>query len=206
MLADFSTFILDFIQSLGYSGVFILMTLESALIPIPSEIVMPFGGFLAHKGILSFTGVVLAGAVGNLVGSLISYYIGYVVHEDTLLRLIQKYGKFVLINKTDYLKCSGWFKKHGDGVAFFSRLIPGVRTFISLPAGIFRVNILKFSIYTFVGSLIWSYFLTYIGFYLGANWDSFTSFFGKFQYVVIAAVVFLVVYFLLRKTKKTKIA
>lgn len=130
------------------------MALESALIPIPSEITMPFAGFLANKGSLSFPLVVLVGALGNLVGSLLAFALGYFLEENVTVSLIDKYGKFILLSKHEYLKAIHWFQKYGNGITFFSRLLPAVRTFISLPAGLAEMNIWKFSIYTFLGSFI----------------------------------------------------
>lgn len=204
MLANISTTIIHFIQSLGYMGVFVLMTLESALIPIPSEVTMPFAGFMVSQGTLVFWLVVLVGALGNLVGSLIGYYIGYFLEESVLLRLIRRFGKFVLISEEDYTKSASWFNKYGNRVVFFSRLLPAVRTFISLPAGMFKMNIWKFSLYTFLGSLIWSGLLTYIGFYLGSKWETLGPIFSKLHYVIIALVLILIGYFIYRKVGKSR--
>jgi membrane protein DedA with SNARE-associated domain len=178
------------------------MTLESAFIPIPSEITMPFGGFLVSNGTLLFVFVVLAGTVGNLVGSLISYYIGYALGEENVLRLISKYGKFVLLSTEDYKKSSIWFQHYGASVVFFSRLLPAVRTFISLPVGVFKMNIWKFSLYTFIGSLIWSILLTAVGFYLGSNWDTIGPIFSKLHYVIAALIIGGIAYYLYRKMGK----
>ncbi len=202
MLEHVSLYIIDLIQSYGYVGVFILMTLESALIPIPSEITMPFAGFLVYRGIMSFELVVFIGAGANVVGSLIAYYIGYFFPEEVLLKWIRTYGKFLLIKEGDYKKSRAWFEKWGNGVAFFSRLLPGVRTFVSLPAGIFKINIWKFIIYTFVGSLIWSIILTYIGFYLGAQWTTIQIVFEKFHIAIILSAFVLVGYFVHHQLKK----
>lgn len=181
------------------------MTLESALIPIPSEITMPFSGFLVSKGSLSFPLVVLAGALGNLIGSLMAYTLGFYLEEHTILKLIRKYGKLVLVNEHEYLRSLKWFNKYGSSIAFFSRLLPAVRTFISLPAGLAEMNILKFSIYTFVGSLIWSAFLTYIGVYLGNRWDSLEIYFRQFQILIGVAIVIVVLFYVNHKLKIIKL-
>ena len=201
MLEQISISIIHLIQSTGYLGIFILMTLESALIPIPSEITMPFAGFLAAKGSLSFALVVFSGAIGNLVGSLVAYYIGYFLEDNVIIQNIKKYGKFVLISEHDLEKANKWFKKYGDSIVFFSRLLPGVRTFISLPSGIFKMNIWKFSVYTFVGSLIWSLFLTYIGFYFQSRWNVLEQYFRKFDFLILGVIVILVLLYLNRKLK-----
>ena len=204
MLEQISSSIIHLIQSTGYLGIFILMTLESALIPIPSEITMPFAGFLAAQGSLSFTLVVFAGAIGNLMGSLIAYYIGYFLEENVILKNVKKYGKFVLISEHDLEKANKWFGKYGDRIVFLSRLLPAVRTFISLPAGIFEMNIWKFSIYTFIGSLIWSLFLTYIGFYFQSRWNVLEQYFRKFDFLILGIIVILVLLYLNHKLKILK--
>ena len=205
MLEQISSSIIHLIQSTGYLGIFILMTLESALIPIPSEITMPFAGFLAAKGNLSFILVVLTGAVGNLIGSLIAYYIGYFLEENVILDNVKKYGKFILITEHDLERASKWFGKYGDRIIFFSRLLPAVRTFISLPAGIFEMNIWKFSIYTFIGSLIWSFFLTYIGFYFQSRWNVLEQYFRKFDFLILGIIVILALLYLNHKLKIFKL-
>ena len=189
MIAQLSSFIIHLIQSTGYIGIFILMTLESTLIPIPSEIVMPFSGFLVGQHHFSFLWVVIAGTLGNLAGSLIAYGIGFWFEENILLSLLQKYGKFLLISTHDYEKSKHWFIKYGDKAVLISRVLPVVRTFISLPAGMYKMNIKKFSIYTLIGSLVWSTFLTAIGYSLGEKWNSFEGYFRKFDLLIVIGVI-----------------
>lgn len=205
MLEQLSALIINFIQSTGYWGVFLLMTLESALIPIPSEITMPFAGFLVSTGKLSMIGIILAGAIGNLIGSLIAYGLGYFLEETIIVSLIEKYGKFILVTKHEYDRAIHWFNKYGGKIAFFSRLFPAVRTFISLPAGLSEMNIWKFSIYTFLGSLMWSAFLAYIGFYLGENWHSIEVYYRKFEFALAGIFIVLVVWYINHKLKIIKI-
>lgn len=204
MIEQLSLFIIHLIQTTGYLGIFILMTLESALIPIPSEVTMSFSGFLVNQGGLSFILVVLVGAFGNLIGSLIGYYIGYFLEENIIISLVKKYGKFLLITEHDYTMSRNWFNKYGNAVVFFSRLIPGVRTFISLPAGLAEMNIWKFSIYTFLGSLLWSGFLTYIGFYLGSRWKDLEGYFRKFEVLIVVLLVVAVLLYINHKLKIIK--
>ena len=204
MLETLSTTIIHFIQSTGYIGILILMTLESVFIPIPSEVTMPFGGFLAHQGILSLPWVILAGALGNLIGSLLGYAVGYFLEEKVLINFIKKYGKFILISEEDYITSKKWFDKYGDGVVLVSRLLPAIRTYISLPAGMFAMNIWKFSIYTFVGSLVWSGALAFFGFYLGSKWSTLGPIFNKFHLVIIAAVAGLLGLYIYHKVHKRK--
>src|SRR5579859_7443779 len=204
MLANLSTIIIHFVQSSGYLAIFILMLLESMLIPIPSEVTMPFAGFFAQQGHLSLILVIFIGALANLVGSLIAYAVGYYLEESIVISLIDRYGKYILLRRHEYEKAMAWFKKYGSSVVFFSRILPAVRTFISLPAGLAEMNILKFSVYTFLGSLIWSTLLTYIGFYLGKNWESIHGIFSKIQYLVIGFLFLAICYYIYTHIKKNK--
>ena len=161
------------------------MTLESVLIPIPSEITMTFAGFLSGVGVLNFWLVVAFGAFGNLIGSLIAFWLGKKIGERWLRSLIKKYGRWFLIHEVDFTKSMNWFKKYGYSIAFWSRLLPIVRTFISLPAGIANMNVAIFSVYTFIGSFAWSLFLTYLGLKLGQNWQLVEPYFRKFQLMIV---------------------
>src|SRR3989344_4397620 len=136
IIAPLAKFIISLISALGYLGVALAMAIESASIPLPSEITMPFAGFLVSQGVLNFWLVVTIGAFANLTGSLIAYGIGFYLEENIILNLIRKFGKFILVTEHDYLRAVNWFKKYGSPIAFFSRLLPAVRTFISLPAGL----------------------------------------------------------------------
>src|SRR5581483_9024008 len=193
------TFIIGAIQSSGYFGIFLLMILESALIPLPSEVTMPFSGFLVTQGVFNFWLVVLAGSIGNLVGSLIAYYLGFYLEESLLRRLVSKWGKFVLLTEHDYDKGEQWFRKYGEAIAFTSRLLPAVRTFISLPAGVAKMNVVKFSVYTFLGSFLWSIVLTAIGVKLGENWHSISDYFHKFDVIIVVVFMGLVAFYIWHK-------
>ncbi|HVX02475.1 MAG TPA: DedA family protein, partial [Nitrososphaera sp.] len=160
--------ITSFIGSAGYAGIFGLMLLESALIPIPSEIIMTFSGFLVAKGELGIVGVVLAGSLGNLAGSVLTYYLGLKVGRAFVL----KYGRYVLLKKHHLELTEQWFEKYGDRTSFAGRLLPAIRTYVSLPAGLGRTDFKKFVTYTFAGSLIWNSVLTYAGVQLGSNWEN----------------------------------
>ena len=201
MLEQISSSIIHLIQSAGYLGIFILMTLESALIPIPSEITMPFSGFLVSQGKLNFWFVVLIGAFGNLIGSLIAYGIGFYLEEHVIVKWVKKYGKFLLITEHEYELSLRWLRKYGESVAFFSRILPAVRTFISLPSGLSEMNIWKFFIYIFIGSFIWSFFLTYIGFYFQSRWNVLEQYFRKFDFLILCIIVILALLYLNHKLK-----
>lgn len=203
LLELLAQFAINFINSTGYFGIFILMTLESALIPLPSEVTMPFSGYLVTQGVFNFWFVVLAGAIGNLVGSLIAYYLGFFLEESFLHALIRKYGRFILLTMHDYEKAESWFRTYGSAIAFTSRLLPAVRTFISLPAGVAEMNIVKFSLYTFAGSFLWSVFLTYIGVKLGENWHAISDYFHKFDLVIGIIFVGAVAFYIWHKWPKS---
>ena len=199
MLEKATSLIISFIQSTGYLGVFFLMLLGSALIPIPSEITLPFAGFLVSKGTLSFPIVVLVAALGDLAGSLIGYSIGYFLEETVIVNLIKKHGKYVLLSHHDYYKASEWFNKYGDKIVFIGKLLPGLRYLISLPAGAVKMNLKKFSLYTFLGSLIWCSIMVYVGVYFGNRWDALEPVFNKFKIVIIVGLVLLVAWYLNHK-------
>jgi len=183
-----------FISGLGYWGIAICMAIESCNIPLPSEMIQPFGGYLVSTGRLKFWETVLAGTAGGTLGSIVSYYLGYYAIDSRWLFWISAGKKEQL---------SRWFEQYGERTAFFSRLVPGVRTFISLPAGASRMNVFKFILYTFFGSLIWSTFLTYIGFILGENWREIEVYFKQADLLVIIGLLVLLGYYFIRKRSKS---
>lgn len=194
ILAILAHFIIATISASGYAGVTLLMAIESACIPLPSEIIMPFAGYLAHTGRLSLTGVAVAGAVGCNIGSAVAYWIGAAGGRP----FIARYGRFVLLNQHDLDRAERFFGKFGALTVFIGRLLPIVRTFIALPAGIARMSQVKFHIYTFLGSLPWCYVLAYVGMKLGEEWDSdprFKAIFHRYHLVVEALIVAAFVWF-----------
>lgn len=206
-MEEITTFFLEnitnIITSAGYMAIFILMFLESVFIPIPSEITMPFAGFLISQGKFNLWLVILTGAFANLGGSLLGFWIGS-LGEDKVRALVKKYGKFVLITIDEVELSERWFRSHGEIITFVSRLLPVVRTFISLPAGMSKMSVKKFSIYTFVGCVIWSFFLTYIGVVLGSNWHSLEVYFRKFQFLIVGSFFVLGLWYICHKIKKIK--
>lgn len=177
------------IEVYGLWAVFVLMTAESALIPIPSEVTMSFAGFLAGRGLMNFWAAVTVGASANLVGSWLAYWLGYAKGEEWVRFAIKRWGKWLLIRESEFDKAKGWFHTHGQWVTFGSRLLPVVRTFISLPAGIAKMNFPLFSVLTFIGSFIWSAFLAYLGLKLGQNWLAIEPYFRKFQFFIVGLFV-----------------
>ncbi len=200
ILSAVTSFITNVISSWGYAGVVILMAIESACIPLPSEIIMPFAGYLASQGQFTLIGLAFAGAFGCLLGSWLAYFVGYYGGRP----LILKYGKYILITKHDLKSADRFFKKHGDEASFISRLLPVVRTFISLPAGISRMHFIKFSIYTFLGSFIWSYALAWIGNKFGENWDSLKVYFHGADIIIGVIILAGIVWFFWHKRDAIK--
>jgi membrane protein DedA with SNARE-associated domain len=183
LLAAVAAWILGVISSLHYAGIVLLMAIESACIPLPSEIIMPFAGFLVSKGEMTLFGIAMAGAIGCVVGSIPAYYLGLFGGRP----LAEKFGQYVLISKKDLDMADRWFATHGEIIIFIARLLPGVRTFIAFPAGVARMNMPKFIIYTFVGSFIWCWALGYVGMKAGENWEQLSVYFHQSHYVIIAA-------------------
>lgn len=186
ILETISNFALGVIEWGGYFGVFFLMALESANIPIPSEVIMPFSGFLASpagNGIFNFWFVIFIGALGNLIGSLFAYWLGYLIRHNVL------HWNNHRVN-AEVGRARKWLDKWGDWAIFLSRLLPVVRTFISFPLGILKTKSLWwFSALTFSGSFIWSAFLTYLGFVFGENWETLHIYFRKFDYLILILIL-----------------
>lgn len=180
------------------------MLIESALIPMPSEVTMPFSGFLVGSGKFNLWLIVLVGTAGNLVGSLLAYILGYYGEDLFVRKFIRKYGKYVLISEHEYERSEKWFRKYGEIIVFVSRLLPAVRTYISLPAGIAKMNIVKFTIYTTIGSFLWSLLLTYIGVALGSKWHTIGSYFHAFDAIIAAVGLLFVFWYIRRKIKHHK--
>ena len=195
-----ASFIIAIISSGGYPGVIFLMAIESACIPLPSEIIMPFSGYLVFRGEFGLFGVALAGAFGCVVGSVPAYYLGLYGGRP----LIEKYGKYVLVSHHDLDLADRWFGRYGDWAIFFSRLLPVVRTFISFPAGVAKMNVPRFIVYTFVGSFPWCLGLAYIGMKLGENWGTLGGYFHKFDVVIGILIAAGAAYYIWRHLKNRK--
>jgi membrane protein DedA with SNARE-associated domain len=188
----------DFISSTGLPAVFLLMALESACIPIPSEAVMLFAGFSVSKGDLTLVGIVVAGVLGNLVGSWIAYAAGYYGRLDLLER-----NRLVHVNPKHLRKADEWFERYGDATVFFSRMLPIIRTFISLPAGVARMPFWRFSVLTFAGCVPWVTMLALVGRAVGDNWEEWREHLHYLDYAVAAAIIALVVYFVVKRRRGT---
>ena len=189
-----ASWIVEIISAAGYIGVAVLMAIESACIPLPSEVIMPFAGYLVSVGKFSLVGAATAGALGCNIGSTVAYYVA----ASGGRKAFERWGKYVLIRHSEIEWADRFFARYGSATVFFGRLLPVVRTFIAFPAGMARMPMLKFQIYTFIGSWPWCYALAYIGYVLGARWNSdptFRKLFHEFDTVVAAVILAGVVWF-----------
>lgn len=194
LLELLAVFAIDVISAIGYLGVFFLMVMESMVIPIPSELVLPFAGFLISRGDFSFVGVILASSAGSIVGSLISYYMGRYGGNAFVIR----FGRYVLLDVEDLNKTERWFEKRGEYTIFISRFIPVVRHLISIPAGIGKMDLKRFCIYTIVGASMWNFILIYAGYLLGEHWDRIKHYSEPVSLTVAALLVIAFIWFVYR--------
>jgi membrane protein DedA with SNARE-associated domain len=195
-----SWFIVATISRLGYAGVVLLMAIESACIPLPSEIIMPFSGALVARGEFNLWLVGLAGAFGCVLGSLVAYWVGMYGGRP----LAEKYGRYLLVSRHDLDLADRWFDRFGEVIVFASRLLPAIRTFIAFPAGVARMNLKKFVIYTFAGSLPWCLGLAYVGQRLGEKWDkdpTLKTLFHRFDFIIGIVLALAVVWWVWRHIK-----
>lgn len=181
-------------------AVFISMVLESACIPIPSEVVMPYAGHLVARGSLGMLQTTLVAGFANLTGSWIAYFVGRYGGRA----FIDKYGKYVFLSTKHLRQAEKWFKTRGEATVFFSRMLPAVRTFISLPAGIAKMDFLKFSLYSFLGSLPWNFVLVYLGYIFTDRWNDLQQYLHDFNYLAIGLVIFAAIMFLYFRKKRRK--
>jgi len=206
LLALFTDFVTGEIARNGYLAIFVLMLLESACVPIPSEVTMLFGGalvtapFLAPEQQLEFWLVVLAGTLGNLVGSWLAYGAGYSGGRP----LIDRWGRYLLIRPHEVDRANAWFERRGEGAVFFGRLLPVIRTFISLPAGVVRMPFWRFTVYTVLGCLPWVIVLAWIGALLGERWDRAEAVIRPFAWVVAAALLLGLAWFVVNRVRQIR--
>jgi membrane protein DedA with SNARE-associated domain len=200
-----SGFIIAVISALGYGGIVLLMAIESACIPLPSEVIMPFSGYLVYTGRFNLWWVGVAGAGGCVLGSLVAYWVGMYGGRP----LIQKYGRYLLVSPHDLDLADRWFARYGEVIVFASRLLPVVRTFIAFPAGVARMNLTKFVAYTFLGSLPWCLGLAYVGQLLGEQWDkndTLKSWFHRFDFLIGIVLVLGIIWWVRRHIKNSRAA
>lgn len=197
-LAGFTTAV---IVAMGYPGIALLMAIESACIPLPSEIIMPFAGYLVSQGHFTLFGAATAGAIGNNIGSAIAYEFG----KRGGRPLVERYGRYVLIDAHDIDRADRFFARYGDWAVLIGRMLPVIRTFIAFPAGVVRMPLMRFHVFTFVGSWPWCFALAWVGMKLGAAWNSdarVKQVLHSFDIVIVAAVLAAAGWFIWHKTRK----
>lgn len=194
--------VVEIMTSLGYFGIGLLMFLENLFPPIPSELIMPFAGFTVHKGEMAFIPAVLAGIIGTILGAFPWYYIGKFVSEERLEHLADKYGKWISVSSKDIHRANDWFNKHGVKAVLFCRLVPGVRTLISLPAGINGMALAPFVLYSTIGTTVWVVFLTTIGYVLGDNYELVDQYLGPVSKIVLLSLIIWFVIWVVRKRQR----
>ena len=186
-----------FINALGYWGIAVGMAIESCNIPLPSEIILPYGGYLVSTGRLEFFWAAMAGTAGGTFGSVVSYYMGLWGGRPFLYR----YGRYFGVTPQKLALAEEWFARYGEATVFFTRLLPVIRTFISLPAGVARMNLTRFVVYTFLGSLPWSLLLTYVGYLLGEHWELIGPWFHRIDVLVLLGLAGLLAWYCWRRTR-----
>jgi membrane protein DedA with SNARE-associated domain len=186
-----SSTITNIILALGYPGIFLLMAGESAALPVPSEVVLPFAGYGVFLGNFDLIAVILVATLGQLLGAMAAYYGARLGGRP----FVEKYGRYAMLDHGHLKTTEDWFKKYGSKAVFVSRLLPIVRTFIPLPAGLAKMDAKKYAFYTFIGSLPWTAALVYAGYTLGPYWTDILSFFGKLDIAVVAAIIIVLAYF-----------
>jgi len=201
MLHEFVNWVVNTVGQLGYIGIFVMMFLESSFVPFPSEVVMVPAGYLASKGEMSLALAILFGIAGSLIGALFNYYLAIKFGRGFLL----KYGKYFFLKEDSLEKLDKFFKEHGEISTFTGRLIPGIRQYISFPAGLARMNLFKFSFYTTLGAGIWVVILALIGYYIGKNEDLVKQYLQNATIsAIIGVVIIALIYILIKKKAKTK--
>ncbi|OGH67402.1 MAG: hypothetical protein A3B90_03060 [Candidatus Magasanikbacteria bacterium RIFCSPHIGHO2_02_FULL_41_13] len=192
--------VVAFISIGGYPSLLALMAMESMILPLPSEAVMPFAGFLISEGKMSFSLVIIFSTIGSIVGSTISYYIGKYGGNP----LLKRYGKYVLLNEEHLMKTESFFAKYGGRAVFLGRLIPVVRHFISIPAGMAKMKMPSFLLYTTIGAALWNGFLAYVGFLLKNNWDHLERYAKIMDIIVVLGIILLIIYFFVKRKSSQK--
>ena len=201
MIHEIAQYLVDSIGSMGYLGIFLLMFLESTFFPFPSEIIMIPAGYLAYQGEMNLYMVILVGILGSIAGALVNYYLA--MHLGR--KIILKYGKYFFIKEETLEKLETFFTKHGEISTFTGRLIPGIRQLISLPAGLARMNMFKFSFYTAIGAGIWVVVLVAVGYLVGSNQELISEYMKSATLIALVSVVFIIIFYVVRQRKRREI-
>ena len=195
-----SEWALAIMAKFGYLGIIFAMFAENVFPPIPSELIMPAAGFAAARGDLNILLVIVAGTFGSVLGALPLYYLGALFNKERLLLFTEKYGKYVFIKSEDVLSSNAWFDKHGNKAVIFGRMVPGIRSLISIPAGMNKMPLISFLVLTAVGSSIWTTILTLAGFYLGKNYEVISTMLAPYSKIfLLLAIVIILVWFIKRR-------
>ncbi|WP_336141295.1 DedA family protein [Acinetobacter sp. 102] len=196
--------VLSIMEKLGYLGIAFLMFLDNIFPPIPSEIIMPSAGYTASKGELTLIGVIIAGSAGSILAAMLFYWIGRKVPQQRLFQFIERYGKYLRIQVADLDKALTWFNKHGHRIVFFGRMIPAVRSLISIPAGISRMPFSKFMLYSSAGTLIWTSFLAYLGYHFSENQTLMLAILQRISYLIFALIALYIIWWVIKKFYRSK--
>lgn len=201
------SWITPLIEEYGYIGIFLLIAFENIFPPIPSEVILTFGGYMTHKINLTITGVIISSTLGSLIGAIALYYLGSLLDVKRMEKIIERYGKILRIKKEDIYRAESWFNKYGVWTIFFCRLIPLIRSLISIPAGMAKMNLGLFVLFTTIGTLIWNTILVNLGAKIGENWEDVVKGMDKFSnvvYLILFILFLLLVIWYFRKRKERK--
>ncbi|MFZ3193460.1 MAG: DedA family protein [Moraxellaceae bacterium] len=196
--------ILQVMSELGYVGIVLLMFLENVFPPIPSELIMPAAGFAAARGELSLIGIIAAGSLGSVLGAVVLYALGRMLHEQRLIALTDRYGKWLLVSSDDIRKADDWFDRHGNKIVFFGRLIPAIRSLLSIPAGMSGMPFGQFLLYTSLGTTLWSGLLALAGYQLGNNYEAIEVWIAPISKVVLGICLLLLLRFIVKRLKQRR--
>ncbi len=194
--------IINTINTLGYVGIALLMFLENLFPPIPSEVIMPLAGFVVTQGKLNFSAIVVAGVIGSVLGALPWYFLGRVLSLERIETLADRYGKWLTLSRKDIAKARQWFERRGEATVCLSRLVPGVRTYISVPAGMSKMPLFPFLFYTTIGTTLWVSFLAYLGYLLGANYEQVKQFVSPISTIIIIGLITTFIIWIMRRRRQ----
>lgn len=192
------------ISTMGYPGLVLVMLLENIFPPVPSEVILPLAGSLALEGRFTLLGVTVMGTIGSVGGALIFYQLGHSLGEARVRELIRRYGKWLMLSEEDFDKALAWFNRYGEGVIFFGRMVPIIRSLVSIPAGIASMRLGRFSIYTAIGTGLWSFLLAFAGYLLGQSWPLVSQWISRYEKVVVAIIGAAIIVFVVRRLRQRR--
>jgi len=204
IVSQIAQIVSSIISTFGYPGILLVMVAENVFPPIPSEAVLPFAGFLASQDRFNLFWVVIAGMLGSVIGALCLYAFGYYGNELLIRRFLRRWGKWFLLSEEDLDKSLVWFKHYGRPAVFTARMVPLIRSLISIPAGLTKMPLFTFILLTSFGTALWSFFLTYAGYLLGENWQLVGQVLGRYEKAVLIIIVIILIFFFWRKLYSLK--